>query len=222
MHNLYSNAKSSLLESIFPYSLVFPNYESLDQIRIDMYSLYTPLISMCFVYLCQFFFRLKITLSIIFYFLMISMGTLASLYQFQNLTFNFANALWLPMVPIVFIETLIHSSFFSYRSRWQYNRIIISLIMSLSIIYFYPIQTYIFLIIRNSLMYQSLFTLLVINVFIPACHSLILTRTSSETNQSNNNIQPTTSSNDCNQSLTNQLESDTTPVKFIKITQDPI
>ena len=173
MNNLYAYARQSSLPAVFPYSLVFPNYESLAQIRLEMYLLLILLVTCALVITYLFFLSWKISLSIAFHILFLYTGTLACLYQIHRLTFNFANALWLPVVPVLFLEALIHSAYFSGQSKWKYNRIILALLVSLSVLYIYPIQSYVFLLIRNSLLYQSVICLLLINVFLPSLQHLL-------------------------------------------------
>jgi predicted Na+-dependent transporter len=106
---------------------------------------------------------------------MVLTGSLACLYLFHNLSFNFANALWLYIVPVIFLDAIIHVSFNIIESKWKYNRIILSLIMSLIIFSFFPIESYIFLIIRNSLIYQSIICLILINWILPSWNYIIIT-----------------------------------------------
>ena len=183
MNNLYTYARQSSLPAVFPYSLVFPNYESLAQIRLEMYLLLILLVICALVLSYLFFLSWEISVSIAFLLLFLCTGTLACLYQIHHLTFNFANALWLPVVPVLFVETLIHSAYCSGRSNWKYNRIILSLLLSLSVLYIYPLQSYVFRLIRNSLLYQSVICLLLLNVLLPSLHHLFKRVTASEANE---------------------------------------
>jgi hypothetical protein len=70
--------------------------------------------------------------------------------------------------------------------------------MSLIILSFFPIETYIFLIIRNSLIYQSVICLILINLILPLWNDIVQTyfkknkkekiplATIADTNQSSN------------------------------------
>jgi hypothetical protein len=102
-------------------------------------------------------------------------GSLACLYLFHNLSFNFANALWLFVLPIIFLDTFIHVCFNITKSKWKYNRVILSLIISLIIFSFFSIETYIFHIIRNSLIYQSIICFVLINLILPSWYYIIET-----------------------------------------------
>jgi len=175
MNNMYRYAQQSSIPSMFPYSIIFPHYESLGQIRIEIYLLILIMIISTFVITLLFFFSFEKTLLIFLHFLMVLTGSLACLYLFHNLSFNFANALWLYIVPVIFLDTIIHVSFNIIESKWKYNRVILSLIMSLIILSFFPIETYLFLIIRNSLIYQSVICLILINWILPSWNYIIIT-----------------------------------------------
>jgi hypothetical protein len=203
MNNIYIYASHSRIPFIFPYSLVFPNYESLGQIRLEMYLLILLLIICSLFGTFISFFSLKNSLLIISNILALLTGTLTCLYLFHNLTFNFANALWLYVVPIVFLDTLIHSCYQKFSSKWKYNRIILSLIISLLVLYIFPIQSYVFQVIRNSLIYQSIICLILINFVLPSWFYLF--QSINKTEQVNKVIQPRIIS-DGNQSLTNGTE----------------
>ena len=204
MNNIFTYAKQSSIPSVFPYSLIFPTYESLSQIRFDMYLLIVLFIVVSLILTIFPFLWLKISLSIIFHLLLLLTCTLTCLYHFHHFTINFGNAIWLFILPIVFLETIIHSCYFSPRSQWKYNRVILSLIISLMILYIYPIESYVFLTIRNSLMYQSLICLILINFTVPSCHYFLLESRNTETVTTP--IQVTTIIPDGSQSLTNGIE----------------
>jgi hypothetical protein len=149
------------------------------------------------------FISFKNSLLILSHLIALFTGTLACLYLFHNLTFNFANTLWLYVLPVVFIDVFIHICYEKFHSKWKYNRIIISLIISLIILYIFPIQSYVFQIIRDSLMYQSIICLILINVILPSWFYLFQSISNNE--QINKIIQPRII-NDGNQSLTNGIE----------------
>lgn len=211
MRNATAFTKQSNLPSAFVYSVVFSFFEALIQIRNDIYSIILILfiISLVFNYFLSI--ELKRTVTIVYSTLLISISTLACLYQFHNLTFNFANALWLSSLPLIYIETLLHCSYSDSKSQWQYNRILISLIIALIVLYIYPIETYIFVIIRNSLMYQSSISLLVVNLLLPMCHSFMTKKGSSIDNV--DDIKSTIPSTDGNKLLT--IENETTSIAMI-------
>ncbi len=172
---MYNYGRQSSIPSIFPYSIVFPHYESLGQIRVETYLLILVMVIITFIITLLIFLSFEKTLLIFFHFLTLLSGSLACLYLFHNLSFNFANALWLFVVPVIFLETFIHASFNLTKSKWKYNRVILSLIISLIILSFFPIETYIFHIIRNSLIYQSIICLVLINLILPSWHYIIET-----------------------------------------------
>jgi hypothetical protein len=205
MNNLYTYSSQSSIPNVFPYSLLFPTYESLGQIRIEMYLLIILLIISCFIITLISFISFKKTFLIILHFLSLSTGTLTCLYLFNNLTFNFANILWLYIIPIIYLDTFIHILYKKSNDKWKYNRIIISLIISLSILYLFPIQSYVFQIIRNSLIYQSIICLILINLILPSWFYLF-----KKINKNDQITKPTISSIEGNQSLTNGLEINST------------
>ncbi|CAF3412727.1 unnamed protein product [Rotaria sp. Silwood1] len=178
MNQMYTYANQNSIPSIFPYSLIFPNYEALGQLRIEMCLLIFALIICSFTSTFILFISFKNSFLIISHLLALLASTLTCLYLFHSLTFNFLNALWLYIVPILFIDTLIHICYNRQSSKWKYNRVIISLIISALILYLFPIQTYIFKIIRSSIIYQSIICFVMINVILPSWFYLF---------QSNNN-----------------------------------
>lgn len=173
MNNMYTYAQQSSIPSIFPYSLVFPHYESLGQIRQDIYVLLLVMMIITFIMTLLIFLSFEKTLLIFFHWLILLSGSLACLYLFDNLSFNFANALWLYAAPIIHLDTIIHVCFNISKSKWKYNRVILALIISLIVLSFFPIETYIFLIIRNSLIYQSIICLILINLILPSWYYII-------------------------------------------------
>ncbi len=202
MHNMYTYASQNSIPSIFPYSLLFSTYESLEQIRIEIYLLILLLIICTFI---GTFIPLKKSLLTIAHLLALLAGTLTCLYLFHDLTFNFANALWLYVVSILFLDTLIHTCYNKSNSKWKYNRIILSLMISLLVLYLFPIQSYVFQIIRNSLIYQSMICLILINFILPSCYYLF--QSTMNTNHPINIVrQPMITTIDGNQSLTNGIE----------------
>ena len=205
MNNVYAYAKQSSLPSVFPYSLIFPSYEALAQIRFDTYLLVLLVIVVPFVLTFVSLVWLKVSLSIAFHSLLLFTSTLAVLYQFHRFTFNFANAMWLLILPILFTETLVHAAFFHRQSPWKYNRVFLSLMISLIILYVYPIESYIFIIIRNSLMYQSVICLIVINFLLPSAHSFLLKPRNAEA-AATTPVQMTTAIPEGQQSLTSGIE----------------
>jgi hypothetical protein len=198
---MYTYANQNSIPSIFPYSLVFPTYESLEVIRIEMYLLISLLIICSLINTFIPFISIKISLLITFHFLALLTGTLTCLYLFHNLTFNFADALWLYVVPIVFLDTLIHTSYNITNSKWKYNRVILSLMISLMILYIFPIQSYVFQIMRDSLIYQSIICLVLINLVLPSWFYLFQSiRKHDRMNK------PIPANIDANQTLTNGIE----------------
>jgi hypothetical protein len=205
MNNMYASTSQNLIPYIFPYSLLFPNYESLDQIRIEMYLLIISFLTCTFIGTLIMFISFGKCLLILFHLLTLLTGTLTCLHFFHDLTFNFANALWLYVIPIIYLDTLIHQLFHKKTDKWKYNRIIISLILSLLILYFYPIQSYVFQIIRNSLIYQSMICLILINIILPSWNYLFRSIKFNE-EIITNGMKPAISSIEGNISLTNGLE----------------
>jgi len=172
---MYNYAQQSSIPSIFPYSVVFPHYESLSQIRIESYLLILIMVIITFIITLLFFISFEKALLIFLNLLTLQSGSLACLYLFDNLSFNFANALWLFVLPIIFLDTFIHVCFNITKSKWKYNRVILSLIISLIIFSFFSIETYIFHIIRNSLIYQSIICFVLINLILPSWYYIIET-----------------------------------------------
>ena len=150
MNNIYGYTSESLIPYVFPYSLIFPSYESLGQIRNEIYLLILLLIICAFLHTLISFLSFRKSLLILSSLLFLITGTFTCLYLFHDLTFNFANTLWLYIIPIVFLDVIIHFSYNQNTDKWKYNRIIISLILSLMVLYLIPIQSYVFQIIRNS------------------------------------------------------------------------
>ena len=204
MNNMYTYTSQSLIPFVFPYSLLFSTYESLEQIRIEMSLLIVLLLACTFIIPLMTWISLRNSLLIFVHLFTILTGTLTCLYFFHDLTFNFANALWLYVIPIVFLDTLIHQTFHQTNAKWNYNRILISLIMSSVVLFLYPIQSYVFRMIRNSLIYQSLICLIVINVILPSWNYLFRSMKSRE--KISQVIKPTIASIEGNQLLTNGLE----------------
>jgi hypothetical protein len=170
---MYTYAQQNPIPSIFPYSLIFPHYESLAQIRIEAYLLPLVMIITTFIITLIIFTSLKKSLLIFSHLLALLCGNLACLYLFHNLTFNFANSLWLYVTPVIFLDTLIHASFNIKKSKWKYNRVILSLIISLIIFSFFSIETYIYHIIHLSLIYQSIICFILINFILPSWYYVI-------------------------------------------------
>ena len=204
MNNLYTYTSQSLIPFVFPYSILFPAYESLEQIRVEIFLLIVLFLSSIFIVLLVTFISIRNTLLIVLHFLALFIGTFTYLYLFDHLTLNFANALWLYVSPIVFLDVLIYQSFENDSNKWNSNRMILSLILSLVFLFICPIQSYVFRIIRNSLLYQSILCLLMINVVIPSWNYFFQSRKNQE--QIDQVIKPTISSIEVNQSLTNTLE----------------
>lgn len=175
MNNMYNYAQQSSIPSIFPYSLVFPHYESLGQIRFEIYLIILLMIIITFVVTLVIFISFGKTFLIFLHLLALLSGSLACLDLFHNLSFNFGNALWLYIAPVVFLDTIIHACFNITKSKWKYNRVILSLIISLIILSFFPIETYIFHIICYSLIYQSIICFLLINLILPSWYYIIET-----------------------------------------------
>ncbi|CAF0960618.1 unnamed protein product [Adineta ricciae] len=205
MNNLYTYTDQSPLPSVFPYSLLFPTYEALEQIRNEIYLSILLLIVACFILTLVPWFSFSNTLLTISHVLALLTSSLTCLYFFHKLTFNFGNALWFYVVSIIYLETLIHACYKRSDSKWKYNRIILSLLTSLVVLHFIPIQAYVFQIIRNSLIYHSIVCLILINLILPSCDYLIQSM-----NQNDEQIhkvrQPMVTIIDVNQSLTNGIE----------------
>ncbi|CAF3683305.1 unnamed protein product [Adineta steineri] len=205
MENMYTYANESPLPDVFPYSMLYASYESLEQIRVEIYLLILLLIICTFISTLIPFISLKNSLLIISHLLALLTGTLTCLYLFHNLTVNFANGLWLYIISIVFLDTLIHTCYNRLSSKWNYNRIIFSLMISLLVLYCYPIQSYVFRIIRNSLMYQSIICLILINFILPSCCYLF--RSINKNDEQINKVQiPIVTIIDGSQILTNGTE----------------
>ncbi|CAF4300769.1 unnamed protein product, partial [Adineta steineri] len=111
MYNMYIYAEQSSLPSIFPYSFIFLHYESLAQIRREVYLLTIFTVTTTFLITFVIFLSFGKALLIFTNLLALLTGSLACLYLFHNLTFNFANSLWLFVIPVIFLDTLIHASF---------------------------------------------------------------------------------------------------------------
>lgn len=173
MNNLYRYAEESGIPSAFPFSIIFPHYESLRQIRFEAYLLILLMGLSTFLLTWLIFFSLIKAFLIVLHLLILLSGCLTCLYLFHQLSFNFANALWLYIMPIIFLDTLIHTSFNPRQSKWKYNRVILSLIISLIILSFFPIETYIFIFIRNSLLYQTVIVLVLINILLPSWNYIL-------------------------------------------------
>jgi hypothetical protein len=168
MNNMYTYAQRSSIPSIFPYSVVFPHYESLGQIRIEIYLVILFMVIITVLIILLIFFSFEKAFLLFSHLLALLCGSLACLYLFHNLSFNFANALWLYIVPIIFLDTLVHASFNVTKSKWKYNRVIFALIIALIILFFFPVESYVFIIIRNSIFYQSIICLILINLILPS------------------------------------------------------
>ncbi|CAF3642209.1 unnamed protein product [Rotaria sordida] len=175
MNNLYTYTRQSSIPSIFPYSLVFPHYESLGQIRMDIYLLILLMTIITILITFVMFISFKKALLIFLHLLTLLSGGLTCLYLFHNFSFNFANAPWLYIMPIIFLDTIIHTTFNIRKSKWKYNRILFSLIISLIIFSFFPVETYIFHIICYSLIYQSIICFILINIILPSWFYMIET-----------------------------------------------
>ncbi|CAF3120954.1 unnamed protein product, partial [Rotaria sp. Silwood2] len=119
--------------------------------------------------------------------------------------------------------TLIHICYNRPNSKWKYNRVIISLIISALVLYLIPIQTYIFKIIRSSIIYQSTICFVMINLILPSWFYLF-----QSINNNNNNDQidtvmsPTMTITVGNQSLPNGIEVNNPVDESSKNTNDPI
>lgn len=205
MNNLYAIAGQSLIPYVFPYTVLFPAYESLEQIRSEIFLLIVLFLTSAFIILLLTFISIRNSLLIVLHLLGLLTGTFTCLYFFDHLTFNFLNALWLYIVPVSFLDILIHQAFRNHLNKWNYNRMIISLMMSLTILFVFPIQSYIFRIIRNSLIYQSILCLLMINVIVPSWKYFFFQSTKPK-EQIDQVMKPTISSIDVNQALTNPSE----------------
>ncbi|CAF5173821.1 unnamed protein product, partial [Rotaria magnacalcarata] len=186
MNVMYTYAKQSRLPSIFPYSLLFPSYESLGQLRIEVCVLILALILCCFITTFIAFISLKNSLFIVAHFLALSAGTLACLYLFQNLTYNFVVGPWLYLVPILYVDTLIHVCYSRTDSKWKYNRVILSLLIAVFVLYLFPIQTYAFQIICSSIIYQSIICFVLINLILPSWFYLFQSNNNNDNNNDNN------------------------------------
>lgn len=204
MNNLYTSASQSLIPYVFPYTVLFSAYESLEEIRVEIFLLIVLFLTSAFIVLLLAFISIRNSLLIVLHLLGLLTGTFTCLYLFDHLTFNFANALWLYIIPVPFLDILIHQAFRNNLKKWNYNRMIISLMMSLTILFVFPIQSYVFRIIRNSLIYQSILCLLLINVIVPSWNYFFQARKAKE--QIDQVMKPTISSIEVNQALTNTLE----------------
>lgn len=214
MNNMYTYASQNSISSIFPYSLLFPSYESLGYLRIEICALILVLVLCCFIGTFIAFISFKSSLIIISQFLTLSSGTFTSLYLFHNLTYNFIAAPWLYLVSIIFIDTLIHASYNRTSGNWKYNLVIISLLISSFILYIFPIQTYVFHLIRLSIIYQCIICFLLINIVLPSWFYLFRSNASNNNNMDINEEQeqidavlsPTMTTVVSDQSLTTGIE----------------
>lgn len=204
MMNMYGYTSESLIPNVFPYSLIFPSYESLGEIRMEIALTILFLIICCFLHTTISFLSFRRSLFIILSLLMSITGTLACLYLFHQLTWNFANAFWFYIAFIVYVDIFIHLSYNDLNSKWKYNRSIIALILSLMILYIFPIESYVFRIIRHSLIYQSLICLILINLIYPVLYYLFERKNSNE--EINIVMKPVVSNIEGHQALTNGLE----------------
>lgn len=173
MKNMYTYAKESSIPSVFPYSFIFSHYESLAQIRKEIYLLTLFMAIAAFLIPFAIFASLRRAVLIVSQVLTLQAGSLACLYWLHDLTFNFANVLWLYIVPVIFLDTLIHASWSVTQSKWIYNRVLLALIVSLSISSLFSIETYIFHMIRLSLLYQAGICFVLVNIVLPAWCCLI-------------------------------------------------
>ena len=168
MKNMYQLARESGISSIFPYSLVFPHYEALGQLRVEL-QLLILIVTLVTLFLSIFvYFSMKKVLLVFAHLLSILSATFAGLYLFHGLTINMANSLWFYFMPTIYIDAILHSTFDVRKSKWIYNRVIFSLIFSLILFSFLPIESYLYEIIYSSLLYQSVLCLIAINLSIPS------------------------------------------------------
>ena len=204
MNNMYAYAQNSSLPSVFPYSVIFANYESLVQIRNELYLLLLLLVVCSFTSTLLPFISFRQSFLIAFHLLLLLTSTLSCLYLFRNLTFDFADTLWLYLVQILLLDALLHSSYHHDESKWKYNRVILALVISLILLYVYPIQSYIYQVMRDSLMYQLVIGFVLINVVLPSWHYLSQSMTSQEIRHRAR--KPTVTASDANESLTHAVE----------------
>lgn len=170
MSNLYTYANQSGLNGIFPYSLVFPHYEALGQLRLDIdhliliFTLVTLIVSSISSR------SVRNSLFISLHYLTLLASSLACLYYFHQFTINFANALWFYFLPVIYLDGYLHSV--SSTSKWVRNRVLLALILSLIVFHFLPIETYLYHIIHQSLLYQSVITFFLWNISLPSWMSI--------------------------------------------------
>lgn len=168
MNNMYNLAEQSGLPDLFPYSLVFPHYESLTQIRFELKILIS--IASVILFLISITFQLRLKKTIFVFFSLISLFTvpIAILQTFQNLTINFASSLWFYLLPMIYLDGLLHFVLNRHQSRWLYNRVALSLLLSLSSYFLLSLETYVYEVIFFSLFYQSILFILLVNVILPS------------------------------------------------------
>ena len=197
--------RSPLLEWWLSESWSLLNYPLYSEIRNEIYLLILLLIVACFILTLVPWFSFSNTLLTVSYILALLTSSLTCLYVFHKLSFNFGNALWFYVVSIIYLETLIHACYKRSNSKWKYNRIILSLLISLVVLHFIPIQAYVFQIIRNSLIYHSIVCLILINLILPSYDYLIQSMHQHD-EQIHKVRQPMVTIIDVNQSLTNGVE----------------
>ncbi|CAF0972507.1 unnamed protein product [Didymodactylos carnosus] len=147
MDNMYRYSRQSEIPGLFPYSLVFSHYETL-------------------------------TLIITFHYVCLLSTLFTCLYLFHSLTINFANVFILFIVPGIFVDCFIHYGYRYLRKTngeniksrqclFGYDRIFLSLFISLFVLIFFQIQSYTFIVLRNILFYYVVLTFIHLNIFLP-------------------------------------------------------
>lgn len=201
MSNLYTYANQSSLSSIFPYSLVFPHYESLGQLRLEIYVLLLSVTLVSFVVSLLVF--LSLTKAFLFFAHILSLlaSSFACLYVLHDFTLNFANALWFYFIPVIYLDIFLHATSNIRRSKWIYNRVLLSLLVALILFTFFPVQTYLYEILSQSLLYQTSISLLLINVCLPSWFYIVGSMRN-KSNDTNGQLTALSTVNEINQPLT--------------------
>ena len=198
MANLYTYANRSSLTSIFPYSLVFPHYESLSELRLEIYLLLLSVSLLTLLVTLPVFLSVKKAFLLFAHFLALLSSSFTCLYLFHDFTLNFANVLWFYFIPVIYLDLFIHATWNVRRSKWLYNRVLLSLLVALVLFSFFPVQSYLYAILTQSLLYQTGISLLLINVCLPSWFHVF----GSMRSRSNNGRLPLSTGNETNQPLT--------------------
>ncbi|CAF1268695.1 unnamed protein product [Didymodactylos carnosus] len=178
MDNMYRYSRESGLNGLFPYSLVFSHYETLKEIHHELFLLCLLWFHLLLIFTLILFLSIRLTLTITFHYICLLSTLFTCLYLFHSLTINFANTFLLFIIPGIFIDCFIHYAYTyqrkingenikTYQCLFGYDRIFLSLLLSLIALIFFQIQSYTFIVLRNTLFYYILLAFLHLNIFFP-------------------------------------------------------